>query len=639
MSDVPANTFLALFRGNPAVHYTRGDGAYKLVERGITLDDAERHLSGQEPSLLSIPILPDGNCHFACIDVDRHGEGDSPVDHVLLARRVTELGLPLLVSRSKTPTSAHLWLFLKEEAGFSAAAVRRVLQKYQGLLGIGGEVEIFPKQETLEEGKIGNGVNLPLFGSERVAFGKNGEPLDVAGFVALAQERKAYGTILAMRDLQPEASANGFGPSASKKQSKPMKASQVREVHEKHLESLRSARPGIRNETLNATSFFAARAFTAHALEGTEQEIKDAICKAAVASGMSDREIDATGKSGWRSGLEERPLLEVVQPPTLPWHNSSDQIVVPKSAAIIDKLIYQGSFTGLIAKPKMGKTTLALDAVEAIIYGKDFLKEPTTPGTVLYVSEQPLSSFAAELRNSGLLEDGQLKLNERKGQFHFVTIEDWYKLTWEGIVKATADFAKGIGASLVIFDTLSRIARVKEENSASEMQAAVDKLAPFLEAGIAALCVQHERKSGGDIQDAGRGTNALTGAVDVVLRLNRPTGSGSAPTYRQLEFVGRFPGPSAPRILNRATADSASRYELLGNMAAVKNVTAQQSILDLFEESETAMTEAEIIETIALSRSTAMRAIKKLVEDSLLEQTGEGNKTSPFQYARTKPPF
>jgi hypothetical protein len=51
-------------------------------------------------------------------------------------------------------------------------------------------VELFPKNEKLKPGQKGSGINLGYFGNERIAYGKDGEELDLAGFLALAAERQ-----------------------------------------------------------------------------------------------------------------------------------------------------------------------------------------------------------------------------------------------------------------------------------------------------------------------------------------------------------------------------------------------------------------------------------------------------------------
>lgn len=54
--------------------------------------------------------------------------------------------------------------------------------------------------------------------------------------------------------------------------------------------------------------------------------------------------------------------------------------------------------------------------------------------------------------------------------------------------------------------------------------------------GRAVLLVRHDRKSGGDIGDSGRGSNALTGAVDIVLNLARMESPQARPELRSSEI-------------------------------------------------------------------------------------------------------
>src|ERR1017187_1187767 len=107
-----AYSFFNLFIGNPKGFYLRKeDGSYAAVHRELTVFDFLAHLTGvRDCSLLSIPLLPDGTCRWGAIDVDRHGE-EAPVDWPALARRVTELNLPLVVCKSKGGKGAWLFLF------------------------------------------------------------------------------------------------------------------------------------------------------------------------------------------------------------------------------------------------------------------------------------------------------------------------------------------------------------------------------------------------------------------------------------------------------------------------------------------------------------------------------------------------
>ena len=319
-------------------------------------------------------------------------------------------------------------------------------------------------------------------------------------------------------------------------------------------------------------------------------------------------------------------------PPTITWRDTADEIVLPKAPSLVDQLIYQGASSVIVAKPKMGKTTLMLDACEAILVHQPFLKLETTATNILYISEQYVNSFVTELGNSGLLTQRKDAHGER---MRFITAEDWYKLSWKHIVELTVTEAIRCKAGLVVFDTLSRIARLENENDASEMQAAVDITTALVKEKIAVKFVQHERKSGGDIFDAGRGTNALMGAVDCVLRLGLPPVGNQPANYRVLEYIGRFPGPREPLIITRCAADGTKRYEYIGTEFAVKAANSQQQVLDLWatatKEENDWLSTAAIMENTELGKMAASRALNKLVERGLLERRGEKGKPQEYR--------
>ncbi len=302
-----AEAFLKIFSGNPAAHYTfnKKTKEYCAVERGIQLADVERHLSGQEPGLLSIPIRPSGLTGFAAIDADRHADADVALNHAELARKVTELGLPLIVCRSKSVKSGHMYLFFKERDGFSAALARELMAYYAKKLEIGGATEIFPKQESLKEGQLGNGINLPFFGGERVAFGANGEELDVAGFIELVAMRSAYGVKLAERDLGEGTSGHSDTSAKDDPDAHTWRKETVQETHAKNLQALRdSNKTGGWNNTANKTAYFAGRGFAAKAIDGTKEEIMDAMVIAANPDDCNEgRDLEATLNSGWNKGI------------------------------------------------------------------------------------------------------------------------------------------------------------------------------------------------------------------------------------------------------------------------------------------------------------------------------------------------
>ena len=91
--------------------------------------------------------------HFAAIDVDEY-----PLDHEKMALQIEQLGLPLIVCRSKSG-GAHLYLFGEEP--LSAKLVRQKFREWIPALQI-KKFDLYPAQDELGEG-IGNFINMPFF--------------------------------------------------------------------------------------------------------------------------------------------------------------------------------------------------------------------------------------------------------------------------------------------------------------------------------------------------------------------------------------------------------------------------------------------------------------------------------------------
>lgn len=146
------------------------------------------HLEGRL-GLGLVPVKLDGNLRFAALDID-----NDDIDHVMLAKRVRENGLPMYVFKSKSG-AAHVYIFFTGD-GKPADVVMKKLELYATTLGCGRDLikaEIFPKQSDVSAGKVGNWINLPFFGdatpegSPRVYVSPDGEELGLVEFLAIAE--------------------------------------------------------------------------------------------------------------------------------------------------------------------------------------------------------------------------------------------------------------------------------------------------------------------------------------------------------------------------------------------------------------------------------------------------------------------
>jgi putative DNA primase/helicase len=188
-----AERFMALFAGLDWAYgqYTVPPGA-KADERGkvkgealtveapLTVAQWEAHLNGGA-GLGIIPIRDDGTVRFVAFDVDQY-----PIDQNAIAKKAKRFSLPVIVCRSKSG-GAHGFAFFSEPV--PAELARRKVASWVHLMGYKPGTEIFPKQDRLSEGDIGNWINAPYFGGKfslRYAVDDDGA-LDIADFLDLAE--------------------------------------------------------------------------------------------------------------------------------------------------------------------------------------------------------------------------------------------------------------------------------------------------------------------------------------------------------------------------------------------------------------------------------------------------------------------
>ena len=213
---------------------------------------------------------------------------------------------------------------------------------------------------------------------------------------------------------------------------------------------------------------------------------------------------------------------------------------IEASACLLEPIIYQGAIASLVAKIKVGKTSLALAAAWCGRHSQGFVgfAPPRTKFRTLYLTEQPRASFAKQLIDAGLQKDDGVVVS------YFAS---WKGRPWAEIVQVVIETAIRESTELIVIDTGSKWFGFKgdEENQAGAADA-VTKLNPFVDQGGSVLILRHGRKSGGTLGDAGRGSSAIDGAVDVILHMHQP--SGAPPDTREIEAGGRFDIQSPIRL-------------------------------------------------------------------------------------------
>jgi hypothetical protein len=291
---------------------------------------------------------------------------------------------------------------------------------------------------------------------------------------------------------------------------------------------------------------------------------------------------------------------------------------------IVRGLVPKGAITSLNAKIKLGKTAFVLAIARAVIDGAHFLGEPTTKTNVVYLTEQSASSFDRAIGVAGL-----------RGQqgFMYLPFTETCGKAWPDVAARVIKACKENGASLLVVDTLSQFAGMAgdSENDAGAAQAAMLPLQKIAAEGIAVVIVRHARKSGGDVEDAGRGSSAFDGAADLILSLRKPEGN-QPDNRRLLSSSGRYSGETHNNLLIEMTD---AGYVAIGNQQETAINDAKETILASAPRSELeAATFAEITQATKIAKITVQRACDELVRAGMLNRTGKGKKSSPFLHWR-----
>lgn len=164
-------------RDKVAVNATGTPGPVSLSDEGHLHRLVEQHLRGTV-RLASYAPTVDGTTRWLCIDCDGAGHSAALADPLSVALAVQAnlrtIGLASYLERSGSGSGYHCWVFF--EAPCSAADVRKLglaVVPYDAPLASGGVadpkagkgIEVFPKQDRISPGGVGNCVYLPFWGS------------------------------------------------------------------------------------------------------------------------------------------------------------------------------------------------------------------------------------------------------------------------------------------------------------------------------------------------------------------------------------------------------------------------------------------------------------------------------------------
>ena len=225
----------------------------------------------------------------------------------------------------------------------------------------------------------------------------------------------------------------------------------------------------------------------------------------------------------------------------IPWRTAREvcSAAPAEPTLIVAPYFHAGTTTKIDAPPKKGKTTLRNYFISCALHGHECVGYPAgDPTPVVTLTEEPEAVFVEGLRAAGL---------DARDDLHFVNLYDLRLVKWPAAIRAARLKAREVGARMVWIDTLPALARIagEGENQAGTSLAVMEPLAELTADGLAVGLTFHERKSGGELGESGRGSSAFAGAVDTIVQMKGA--KGLRDTCRELHAIGRFQG--VPRLL------------------------------------------------------------------------------------------
>ncbi len=334
--------------------------------------------------------------------------------------------------------------------------------------------------------------------------------------------------------------------------------------------------------------------------------------------------------AAWRAAGGTREQLEVLVAatggPRLAWATAAELCAAAPEVVpwIARPYLAAATITEFDGVMKLGKTTWILALVAAILDGEPFLDEPTVKTPVVYLTEQPQTSFSAALRRAGL---------DTRADLHVLVWSAAARVAWPEVVADAATKAAAVGARVLIVDTFSQWARLVDENDAAAALAACAPIQEAVASGLAIVLVRHERKSGGEVGQAARGSSALGGVADIIVSLRRPEGR-QARNFRVLHAVSRFDETPAQLVVEW----TGRTYEARGTETNVATQAARAALLEEApDEPELAVPlDAILARRPGVSKPTLKREARRLLEAGGLKTVGGGRRGDPLRYYRER---
>jgi hypothetical protein len=174
--------------------------------------------------------------------------------------------------------------------------------------------------------------------------------------------------------------------------------------------------------------------------------------------------------------------------------------------------------------------------------------------------------------------------------------------------------------------------RSDDENKAGVIVEKFEPLDGAKALGLSVLVNTHQRKGAGEHGEAIRGSNALAGAVDILVEFERPAAHlNLGKTARILRGLSRY--PSTPDETAVALDDD-DGWRSLGDIGEARAEADREQLVDILHQIGEPAEAKVVAGMLGIDDGTARSRLNRTVGNGITK-TGGGKRNDPYLYAPT----
>lgn len=305
-------------------------------------------------------------------------------------------------------------------------------------------------------------------------------------------------------------------------------------------------------------------------------------------------------------------------PTTIALMTAEELLAEPDEIAqwLVDELLPDGGLSFVVAKPKVGKSTLAQNLAFCVSRGQKFLGRGTVKGPVIYLAlEEKKSELKGHFRRMGMTGDDDIVFLCSRAP--------------EGALEWLQREVQARKPVLIIIDTFQKFARLKDLNDYALVTNALDAIMQLArESGAHILLTHHTKKAGGQDGDGVLGSTGLFGGVDTLLEMKRRDG------VRSLSSIQRYGADLQETVI--ALDSQTYRINSQGTKVEADRNRIRQNIFTYLEQADNFKQQSEIYYAVEGRRQSKITALTELVREGAVVERGDGKKGRPYLYATVK---